>query len=57
MYSPVYRNISAGIAADKNSVTPVRKVLGYLAYWVLGCNVPQKGDMVIVVAQKRTENK
>jgi SAM-dependent methyltransferase len=53
MYSPLYRNLSAGIAADKNEMTPLRKFLGYIAYWVLGCNVPGKGDIIIVVGRKK----
>jgi SAM-dependent methyltransferase len=55
-YSPLYRNLSAGIAADKNEMTPLRKFLGRIAYWVLGCNVPGKGDIIIVVGKRKTGN-
>ncbi len=51
IYSPLYRNLSAGIAADSKPMTGLRKFLGYVAYWILGCGVPGIGDIIIVVGK------
>jgi 2-polyprenyl-3-methyl-5-hydroxy-6-metoxy-1,4-benzoquinol methylase len=53
-FSPLYRDASASIAADSKPLTSLRKFLGYIAYWVLGCCVPGVGDIIIVVGKKRT---
>jgi 2-polyprenyl-3-methyl-5-hydroxy-6-metoxy-1,4-benzoquinol methylase len=52
-FSPLYRNLSGRIAADSKPLTPLRKVLGYIAYWGLGCCIPGIGDSIIVVGKKR----
>lgn len=54
MFSPLYRDASASIAADSKPLTPLRKFIGYIAYYVLGMCVPDFGDIIIVVGKKRT---
>jgi 2-polyprenyl-3-methyl-5-hydroxy-6-metoxy-1,4-benzoquinol methylase len=50
MFSPLYRDASQSIDAIHKPMTPLRRFLGMLAYWALSCNVPDKGDLIIVLA-------
>lgn len=50
IYSPLYRNMSKAIDAHNKPMTKFRKFMAYLAYIVLAFNVPQKGDLIIVLA-------
>ena len=50
-YSPIYRNLSGGIDAHHKRITPARWLLAHAAYWVLLCNWPGRGDLVIALAR------
>lgn len=51
MYSPLYRNMSQTIDAHKKSMTFLRRLMTHAAYAALSLNVPQKGDLILVLAQ------
>jgi 2-polyprenyl-3-methyl-5-hydroxy-6-metoxy-1,4-benzoquinol methylase len=51
MYSPLYRNMSQTIDAHKKSMTFFRRLMTHAAYAALSLNVPQKGDLILVLAQ------
>ncbi len=50
-YSPIYRNLSQGIAAHQKRITATRWLLAHAAYWLLLCNWPGRGDLVIALAR------
>ena len=52
-YSPLYRNLSSGIDAHRKRITFTRQALARLAYWLLFCNWPGQGDLVIALARPR----
>lgn len=49
-YSPMYRNLSRSIAAHQKKITPARWLLAHAAYWLLLCNWPGRGDLIIALA-------
>lgn len=51
LYSPIYRNMSAGIDAHHKPVTMIKRIVSRLVYLLLYCNLPGKGDLIIVVAR------
>ncbi|NLD95144.1 MAG: class I SAM-dependent methyltransferase [Fibrobacter sp.] len=51
MYSPLYRNLSQTIDAHHKPITMLRLLMTYVVYALLSCNVPQKGDLIIVLAK------
>jgi len=55
MYSPAYRDMSGPIAAHRKKMTTFRRLVGYLAYYVLMCNWPGKGDLVIALAAPKSD--
>jgi ubiquinone/menaquinone biosynthesis C-methylase UbiE len=57
MYSPLYRNLSQAIDAHKKPMTFIRKIMTHIVYGVLACNLPQKGDIIVVLAKPDYESK
>jgi SAM-dependent methyltransferase len=50
IYSPLYRDLSKGIAAHKKPLSAFRRFMANLVYAILLCNWPGKGDLIIVLA-------
>lgn len=50
MYSPLYRDMSKTINAHNKPLTKFRRIMAHLAYIALTFNIPQKGDLIIVLA-------
>lgn len=52
VFSPIYRNICGGLVKPhKRPLTKMSRILGNLFYYLLACNIPGKGDFVVVVAE------
>ncbi len=55
VYSPLYRNMSAGIDAHHHRVSGLSRLAARLAYLLLFCCWPGWGDLVIAVAVPKKE--
>jgi len=51
MYSPLYRNLSQAIDAHHKPISFMRRLMTHVVYALLSCNIPQKGDLILVLAK------
>ncbi len=55
LYSPLYRDLSKGIDAHKTAMTAMRRFMATIAYMLLYCTWPGRGDLVVVLASPEKE--